>query len=160
MISSSPALPIHDGESAIDLFAILSAPLSWRGRRARRTVEMGKSGPAQPTAAAVRSCGRATLLDHRTGVDHMTVQDSPIKFSPADLEGRDQPLPEIRRLVGNRPVVKVELPDGSFAWLVIGYEEVRQVLVDQRFSRAAAVAPGRPLPGTEMFAAGLLHRHA
>src|SRR5262249_60105020 len=87
----------------------------------------------------------------------MAWQDSRIKFSPADLEGRDQPLPEIRRLVGNRPVVKVELPDGSFAWLVIGYEEVRQILVDQRFSRAAAVAPGRPLQGTEMFAAGSIN---
>ena len=87
----------------------------------------------------------------------MTVQDSPIKFSPADLEGRDQPLPEIRRLVGNRPVVRVELPDRSIAWLAIGYEEVRQVLVDQRFSRAAAVAPGRSLQGTEMFAAGSIN---
>jgi cytochrome P450 len=87
----------------------------------------------------------------------MTVQDSPIKFSPGDLEEHEQPLPEIRRLVGNRPVVKVELPDGSIAWLVIGYEAVRQVLVDQRFSRAAAVAPGRALQGTEMFAAGSIN---
>jgi cytochrome P450 len=87
----------------------------------------------------------------------MTVQDSPIRFSPADLEGRDQPLPEIRRLFGNSPVVWVELPDRSTAWLVIGYEEVRQVLVDQRFSRAAAVAPGRSLQGTEMFAAGSIN---
>jgi len=87
----------------------------------------------------------------------MTVQDSPIKFSPGDLERHDQPLPEIRRLFGNRPSVKVELPDGSIAWLVIGYEEVRQILVDQRFSRAAAVAPGRSLQGTEMFAAGSIN---
>ena len=87
----------------------------------------------------------------------MTVQDSPIKFSPAIIERQDQPLPQIRRLVGNRPAVRVELPDGTLAWLVIGFEEVRQVLVDQRFSRAAAVAPGRPLQGTEMFAAGSIN---
>jgi cytochrome P450 len=51
-------------------------------------------------------------------------------------------------------VVRVELPDGSLAWLVSGYNEVRQMVVDQRFSRALAVAPGRSLQGTEVFAAG------
>jgi cytochrome P450 len=87
----------------------------------------------------------------------MTVQDSPIKFSPAVIEEQNQPLPRIRSLVGNRPAVRVELPDGSIAWLVLGFDEVRQVLVDQRFSRAAAVAPGRSLQGTEMFAAGSIN---
>jgi cytochrome P450 len=87
----------------------------------------------------------------------MAVQDSPIKFSPAVMERQSQPLPRIRSLVGNRPAVRVELPDGSIAWLVIGFEEVRQVLVDQRFSRAAAVAPGRSLQGTELFAAGSIN---
>jgi cytochrome P450 len=51
-------------------------------------------------------------------------------------------------------VVLVELPDGSTAWLVGGHEEVRQVIIDQRFSRALAVAPGRSVQGTEVFAAG------
>ncbi len=87
----------------------------------------------------------------------MTMQDSPIKFPPAVDERHGQPVAEFRALAGNRPVVWVELPDGSTAWLVIGYEEVRQVLVDQRFSRAAAVAPGRSLQGTEMFAAGSIN---
>ncbi len=87
----------------------------------------------------------------------MTVRDSPIKFPPAVVDRQDQPLSEVRALTGDRPVVLVELPDGSNAWLVIGYDEVRQVLVDQRFSRAAAVAPGRCLQGTEMFAAGSIN---
>src|SRR5215469_11663292 len=93
----------------------------------------------------------------RTYGQDMTVDDRPIKFSPAVMEKQNQPLPRIRTVVGDRPAVRAELPDGSIAWLVIGFEEVRQVLVDQRFSRAAAVAPGRPLQGTEMFAAGSIN---
>ncbi|HTS96314.1 MAG TPA: cytochrome P450 [Streptosporangiaceae bacterium] len=54
-------------------------------------------------------------------------------------------------------MVKVEMPDGSTGWLVSGYNEVRQMLVDQHFSRARAVAPGRALQGTEVFAAGSIN---
>jgi len=79
----------------------------------------------------------------------MTVDDRPIRYpSPAD------PLAEFRALLRNKPVVRAEMPDGSIGWLVSGYNEVRQMLVDQRFSRARAVAPGRALQGTEVFAAG------
>lgn len=84
----------------------------------------------------------------------MTVEDSPIKLPAAAPPSPDQSVPQFGALVTNRPVVRVELPDGSTAWLVSGYEEVRQTVVDQRFSRALAVAPGRPLQGTEVFAAG------
>jgi cytochrome P450 len=81
----------------------------------------------------------------------MTVDSSPVKFTPA-LPG--QPVPEIATISGGRPVFRAELPDGRIVWLVTGYENVRQVLVDQRFSRALAVAPDRARPGFEMFAAG------
>jgi cytochrome P450 len=84
----------------------------------------------------------------------MTAQDSPIKLPVAAPPSPDQSVPQFRALAKNRPVVRVELPDGSTAWLVSGYQEVRQTVVDQRFSRALAVAPGRPLQGTEVFAAG------
>src|SRR5713226_4647104 len=87
----------------------------------------------------------------------MTVEDSPIKLPPAAPPCPGQPVPEFRGLLKNRPVVRAELPDGSTAWLVSGYEEVRQAVVDQRFSRALAVAPGRPLQGTEVFAAGSIN---
>jgi cytochrome P450 len=84
----------------------------------------------------------------------MTAEDSPIKLPVAAPPSPDQSVPQFRALVKNRPVARVELPDGSAAWLVSGYQEVRQTVVDQRFSRALAVAPGRPLQGTEVFAAG------
>jgi len=79
----------------------------------------------------------------------MTADSSPVKFTPA-LPG--QPVPEIRTISGDRPAFRAELPDGRIVWLVSGYENVRQVLADQRFSRALAVAPGRAQPGFEMFA--------
>jgi cytochrome P450 len=84
----------------------------------------------------------------------VAVEDSPAKLPVAAAPSPDQSAWPFRALLKNRPLVRVELPDGSTAWLVGGYQEVRQTLVDQRFSRALAVAPGRPLRGTEVFAAG------
>jgi cytochrome P450 len=84
----------------------------------------------------------------------MTVDSSPVKFTPA-LPG--QPAADIRAISGDRPVFRAELPDGRIVWLVSGYENVRQVMIDQRFSRALAVAPGQARPGVEMFAAGSIN---
>jgi cytochrome P450 len=84
----------------------------------------------------------------------MTVDSSPVKFTPA-LPG--QPVPEIRTISGDRPVFRAELPDGRIVWLVSGYENVRQVIIDQRFSRALAVAPGQAQRGFEMFAGGSIN---
>jgi len=84
----------------------------------------------------------------------MTVDNSPVKFTPT-LPG--QPVPEIRTIGGDRPVFRAELPDGRIVWLVTGYENVRQMIIDQRFSRALAVAPGQAQPGFEMFAAGSIN---
>ena len=81
----------------------------------------------------------------------MTVDSSPVKFAPS-LPG--QPAPEIATISRGRPVFRAELPDGRIVWLVSGYDNVRQMLIDQRFSRALAVAPGRARQGFEMFAAG------
>ncbi len=82
----------------------------------------------------------------------MTVDERPIKYpSAADA------WPEFGARLRSKPVLRVEMPDGSISWLVSGYDEVRQMLVDQRFSRARAVAPGRALQGTEVFAAGSIN---
>jgi cytochrome P450 len=82
----------------------------------------------------------------------MTVDERPIRYPSAAAS-----WPEFRALLRSKPVVRVQMPDGSTAWLVGGYHELRQVLVDQRFSRASAVAPGRALQGTEVFAAGSIN---
>jgi cytochrome P450 len=84
----------------------------------------------------------------------MTVDSTPVKFTPA---GPGQPVPEIRTISGDRLVFRAELPDGRIVWLVSGYENVRQMIVDQRFSRALAVAPGQAQQGFEMFAAGSIN---
>lgn len=84
----------------------------------------------------------------------MTVDSSPVKFTPA-LPG--QPVPEIRTISGDRPVFRAELPDGRIVWLVSGYDNVRQTIIDQRFSRALAVAPGQAQQGFEMFAGGSIN---
>jgi cytochrome P450 len=47
------------------------------------------------------------------------------------------------------PVNQVRLPDDSTAWLVTGFAETREVMVDQRYSRALAFAPGRQVYGVE-----------
>ncbi len=84
----------------------------------------------------------------------MTVDSSPVKFTPA-LPG--QPGPAIRTISGGRSAFRAELPDGRIVWLVNGYDNIRRMLVDQRFSRALAVAPGHARQGFEMFAAGSIN---
>ena len=84
----------------------------------------------------------------------MAVEHTPIRLPVPGPPSASNPAPPFRTLFNGQPVVLAELPDGSTAWLVGGHEEVRQVIIDQRFSRALAVAPGRPVQGTEVFAAG------
>ncbi|MGH3167738.1 MAG: cytochrome P450 [Trebonia sp.] len=47
------------------------------------------------------------------------------------------------------PVNKVRLPDDSTAWLVTGFEETREVMIDRRYSRALLFTTGRKLYGVE-----------
>lgn len=60
---------------------------------------------------------------------------------------RTDPLttpPEYAKLRGGQPVARVQLPTGSSAWLVTRYDDVRAVLADPRFSRAALAEPDAP----------------
>ncbi|NSC25530.1 cytochrome P450 [Streptomyces albus subsp. chlorinus] len=52
--------------------------------------------------------------------------------------------PEYARLRREEPITRVTLPYGGQAWLVTRYDDVRFVLSDSRFSRAASVRPGAP----------------
>jgi cytochrome P450 len=90
------------------------------------------------------------------GADRMTVADRPVRLPLTEQPSIDQSAPMFHQYLQDRPVVQAELPDGSLVWLVAGFDEARQVLIDQRFSRALAVAPGRPLQGLELSAAGTI----
>ncbi len=83
----------------------------------------------------------------------MTAQDAPVKFPFAALPSLFQLPQDLRAPVGHQPVTRAELPDGSLAWLVSGFEELRQVFIDPRFSRVLAAAVERARPGTGRFAA-------
>ena len=76
-----------------------------------------------------------------------------IKFPPPAPVSPADPAPEVFAQLKICPVAQGELPDGSTAWLVGGYEQVRQVLINPRFSRALAAAPGRSRQGFELSAA-------
>ncbi|HEU5334138.1 MAG TPA: cytochrome P450 [Actinocrinis sp.] len=54
------------------------------------------------------------------------------------------PSPEYDRLRAQCPVAPVIAPSGDKVLLVTGYEEVRAVLSDPRFSREATLEPGAP----------------
>src|SRR5579859_4579121 len=63
---------------------------------------------------------------------------SPVPYGPG---------PEVRELMAKCPVNQVRLPDDSTAWLVTGFDETREVMIDQRYSRALVFAPGRQVYG-------------
>jgi cytochrome P450 len=79
----------------------------------------------------------------------MSAQSEAVRFpfppSPVPYE----PGPQMRELMAKCPVNKVLLPDDSTAWLVTGFHEAREVMIDPRYSRALLFAPGRTLFGVE-----------
>ena len=60
-----------------------------------------------------------------------------------------EPAAEMLAVGRQAPVLRVALPGGAAGWLVTGFEQVRQVLVDPRFSRALAASPDREKRGLE-----------
>jgi cytochrome P450 len=67
------------------------------------------------------------------------------------------PPPAFTELRRNEPVTRVRLWDGSEAWLVTRYEDVREVLADRRFS-SDMNKPGFPRHGAGVAAARQKHR--
>jgi cytochrome P450 len=79
--------------------------------------------------------------------DETATPPEPIPFPFPSPPSLYDPAPEYLRLLENRPVAQVRLPDGKPAWLVTRHADVRQVLIDPRFSRAAASGPDAPQVG-------------
>lgn len=76
--------------------------------------------------------------------------DDPARPFPFHAPELYEPPAEFDMLRRECPVARVELPTGDRAWLVTRYADVKRVLSDPVFSRAAAARPGaprlRPLP--------------
>jgi cytochrome P450 len=75
------------------------------------------------------------------------VDDAPVRYPFPAPPSLFHPSPELKDLQAGRPVVQIRLPDGKTGWLVTRYDDVRQVLIDPRFSRAAAAGPDVPDTG-------------
>src|SRR3978361_991872 len=71
----------------------------------------------------------------------MSLRVDPVAFPVTAPPSNFHPAPELKELQRDRPVARFQLPDGKTGWLVTRYEDVRQVLIDPRFSRAAAFGP-------------------
>lgn len=60
------------------------------------------------------------------------------RFPTTTTPGFD-PDPSLQRLRETEPVVRVQLPHGAPCWLLTRYDDVRWMLADPRFSRAATI---------------------
>ena len=54
------------------------------------------------------------------------------------------PPPEYARLREEEPVARVALPSGDPVWLLTRFDDVKRILLDPRFGRAALTEPGAP----------------
>ena len=83
----------------------------------------------------------------------MTQQDrATVAFPLPAAPSLYHPTPALAELRADRPVAEIAFPDGSSAWLVTRYADVRQVLIDPRFSRAAAAGAAGTDTGLGMVA--------
>ncbi|NEW72709.1 cytochrome P450 [Streptomyces rhizosphaericus] len=84
-----------------------------------------------------------------------TTEDGPRSYPFGPITRLDLD-PTLKELCGEQPVLRVRLPFGGDGWLVTRHADVRTVLSDPRFSRAAAVGDHVPrtvavgLPRTSM----------
>ncbi|GAA0415644.1 cytochrome P450 [Streptomyces luteireticuli] len=67
-------------------------------------------------------------------------------LNPADPAFARDPYPYYARLRARGPAARVELANGTHAWLVTGYRQAREVLADPRFSNVPPQRAGRPKP--------------
>ncbi|MFI6821567.1 cytochrome P450 [Micromonospora sp. NPDC050187] len=77
----------------------------------------------------------------------------PYPFNPPDRLNLDPRYAELRR---DEPLVRVQLPYGEPAWLATRHADVRMVLGDPRFSRAASAGRDEPRNVPEQRESGIL----
>jgi cytochrome P450 len=81
----------------------------------------------------------------------MSSAQPPVVTFPFPQSARPfEPAPEMLALARQAPVLRVLLPDGASGWMVTGFDQVREVLIDPRYSRALAASPDREKRGLEI----------
>jgi cytochrome P450 len=83
---------------------------------------------------------------------HPPVIEYPFLASPQPFE----PAPLVLELSRQSELLRVALPGDITGWLVTGYEQVREVLIDPRFSRAQLNRPEQDRRGLEIITAASL----
>src|SRR4051812_35959124 len=77
----------------------------------------------------------------------------PYPFSDPDRLNLDPLYARLRR---QEPVTRIRMPFGEEAWLATRYHDVRTVLGDPRFSRAASAGRDEPRTTTQPIGGGML----
>ncbi len=83
-------------------------------------------------------------IDRPSQVAWRRGMSEPVLEIPFDDAFQFDPSPTFGQLREHRPVARVRTLAGAEIWLVNRYDDVRLVLADPRFSRAAVVKQGAP----------------
>ncbi|MDY7086241.1 MAG: cytochrome P450 [Actinomycetota bacterium] len=66
----------------------------------------------------------------------MTTTDDPAELMDSDLPFEQRMQPHLRRLRTEAPVRRVRTPAGDHAWLITGYDQIKELLRDPRVGRS------------------------
>ncbi|MET8676335.1 cytochrome P450 [Streptomyces sp. NPDC004647] len=95
--------------------------------------------PAAPGTAVAGACVPGTA-------DPGTADPGTALLDPSDEAFARDPFPYYAALRSQGPAARIPLANGTYAWLITGYEQTRAVLADPRFSNVPPQAAGRPKP--------------
>ncbi|MGI8311956.1 cytochrome P450 [Saccharopolyspora hattusasensis] len=144
---------VHEGTAEETAYAVLllaAAPGEHQDAIARGVAHLERTGSAGPHPplwvgkdlyAPVNLIRAAVLAAAEAGRRAGERRACPYPFQPAERLETDLRAAELRR---EAPVSRVALPYGGEGWLAVGHREVRGVLSDRRFSRAALVGADVP----------------
>ncbi|MDA3649400.1 cytochrome P450 [Saccharopolyspora indica] len=143
---------VHEGTAEETAYAVLllaAAPGEHRDAIARGLAHLERAGSAGPHPPlwvgkdlyAPVNLIRAAVLAAAAAGRRAGGGACPYPFQPAERLETDPRAAELRRTA---PVSRVTLPFGGEGWLAVGHREVRTVLSDRRFGRAALVGADVP----------------
>ena len=144
------------------------APLARRDRRRGRARGPGPgsagrrggrcAGRTRCPACSPGCCSTASTRPKVNGMNRSVDGVGSEKIVAPDLASpafKANPYPYYARLRAEAPVWRITLPDKQTAWLVTRYDDVAEVLKDERFAKDKVNAHGRGAAGEDALGAGL-----